>query len=61
MTHPIDPHVVMVCVFAVAFLLGVSGLGDRPRGKKKPAYRRRPVATRKPPGRAPKPLPRPRR
>ncbi len=56
-----DPHVILVCFFAVAFVFVVSGLGDKPR-KKRSTYRRRPVA-RKPEQwkRAPKPLPRPRR
>jgi hypothetical protein len=60
MTHAIDPHVILVCFFAVAFVFVVSGLGDKPRKKQQRTYRRRPVA-RKPPARAPKPLPRPTR
>jgi hypothetical protein len=55
-----DPHVILVCVFTVAFLFVVSGLGDRPR-KKTPTYRRRP-AVRKPVEQwKRKPLPRPKR
>jgi hypothetical protein len=51
----IDPHVIFVCLLAVAFVFVVSGLGDKPRKKQQRTYRRRPVA------RAPKPLPRPTR
>lgn len=49
-----DPHVVLVCFFAVAFVFVVSGLGDKPRNKRRPTAR-------KPPARAPKPLPHPQR